>query len=154
MHVRLAFISLLFVAVSGAPGSEGPAPLTLTEQAELLAFIASRANTSLSALPHEIGKHCADSNGNIAAAGAKWEPTDVITDRSLPRSRLIWHATSGRRMLVHYETGGYAHSYWLLIAESGLRSDVLSRASVWEALSAPSELKRAIEQSKVLSARP
>lgn len=67
-------------------------------------------------LPPAVVALCADENGRIAEPGQKWEPTDVITDSSLPRKRLIWAVTNDEYIIVHYERGGYAHSYHVLIA--------------------------------------
>ena len=42
--------------------------------------------------------------------------TDFISDPKLPRARLIWAATAGEYYVVHYERGGFAHSYHILVA--------------------------------------
>jgi hypothetical protein len=41
----------------------------------------------------------------------RFEATDVITDPTLPRRRLIFAGVSQDRAFVHYEEGGIAHSY-------------------------------------------
>jgi hypothetical protein len=68
-------------------------------------------------LPPQVVSLCADHNGRLAEPGKKWLPTDVITDDSLPRRRLIWAASDGQFYVVHYEQGGYAHSYHVLVAK-------------------------------------
>ena len=50
------------------------------------------------------------------AKGEKWEAADVISDPTLPRKRLIWGATDGENYVVHYERGGRAHSFHVLVA--------------------------------------
>lgn len=67
-------------------------------------------------LPPPIFALCADDKGKLADPGKKWEVTDVIADASLPHKRLIWAATDGSIYVVHYERGGYAHSYHILVA--------------------------------------
>src|SRR5690348_9701135 len=54
-------------------------------------------------LPPAILALCADAAGRLADPGGKWEATDVISDPSLPRKRLIWAAAAGEYYVVHYE---------------------------------------------------
>jgi len=68
-------------------------------------------------LPRAVVAVCADDNGRLAEPGQNWEPTDVIIDSRLPRKRLIWAATDGEYFVIHYERGGIAHSFHVLIAE-------------------------------------
>ena len=68
-------------------------------------------------LPPTVFALCADGNGRLAEPGQKWELTDVITDDSLARKRLIWAVTDGNYYVVHYERGGYAHSFHVLVAK-------------------------------------
>ena len=67
-------------------------------------------------LPPAVLALCADERGRLAEPGQKWEATDVITDASLPRKRLIWGAVSGDYYVVHYERGGRGHSFHVLVA--------------------------------------
>jgi hypothetical protein len=67
-------------------------------------------------VPPAIVALCADDNGRLAEPGQKWEATDVISDPSLPRRRLIWAAVAGEYYVVHYERGGRGHSFHVLIA--------------------------------------
>ena len=71
-----------------------------------------RATTNL---PPAVIALCADEGGRLAEPGQRWEATDLITDSSLPRKRLIWAATDGERYVVHYERGGRAHSFHVLV---------------------------------------
>jgi hypothetical protein len=68
-------------------------------------------------LPPAVVTLCVDDNGRLAEPGQNWEPTDVIMDSKLPRKRLIWAATDGEYFVVHYERGGIAHSFHILVAE-------------------------------------
>ena len=67
-------------------------------------------------LPPTIVALCADRKGRLGEPGQKWEVTDVITDDKLPTKRLIWAVTDGDYFVVHYERGGYAHSFHFLVA--------------------------------------
>ena len=66
-------------------------------------------------LPPAVVALCADHNGRIAEPGQKWQVSDVITDDTLPRKRLIWAATNGDSYVVHYESGGIAHGFHVLV---------------------------------------
>jgi hypothetical protein len=67
-------------------------------------------------LPPAIFALCADYKGRLAEPGQRWEPTDAITDITLPTKRLIWAVTDGDYYVVHYERGGIGHSFHFLVA--------------------------------------
>ena len=66
-------------------------------------------------LPAAIVALCAD-DGRFAEPGQKWNATDAITDPTLPGKRLIWAAVDGEYYVVHYERGGIAHTFHVLVA--------------------------------------
>ena len=68
-------------------------------------------------LPPAVFAFCADHHGRLAGPGQKWEVSDVITDAELPQKRLIWAVTDGSYFVAHYEGGGYAHSFHILVAK-------------------------------------
>jgi hypothetical protein len=86
-------------------------------------------------LPPEIVALCAGDNGKMADPGQKWNATDVITDPSLPAKRLIWAAVGGEYYVVHYERGGIAHSYHILVAK--LTNNTAKPKVVWTAMGGP-----------------
>ena len=47
----------------------------------------------------------------IADPGERFEATDFITDRDLPRRRLIFAGVAQDRAFIQYEQGGIVHSY-------------------------------------------
>jgi hypothetical protein len=71
---------------------------------------------STSDLPVAIIALCAD-NGRLAEPGQKWNATDAIIDPTLPGKRLIWAAVGGEYYVVHYERGGIAHTFHVLVAK-------------------------------------
>ena len=74
-------------------------------------------------------------DGKLAEPGQKWNATDSITDPTLPGKRLIWAAVGREYYVVHYERGGIAHTYHILIAK--LTKDDAKPAVVWRAVGAP-----------------
>lgn len=67
-------------------------------------------------LPAGIVALCTDGGDTIAEPGQKWQVTEVIMESSLPIRRLIWAATDDEYYVVHYERGGIAHSFHVMIA--------------------------------------
>ena len=72
---------------------------------------------STSDLPSAILALCdGGSNGKLANPGEKWNATDAITDPTLPGKRLIWASIGGDYYVAHYERGGIAHTFHVLVA--------------------------------------
>ena len=71
-------------------------------------------------------------DGKLAEPSQKWNATDVITDPTLPGKRLIWAAVGGDYYVVHYERGGIAHSFHILVAK--LTKDDAKPKLVWRAV--------------------
>jgi hypothetical protein len=73
-------------------------------------------------------------DGRLAEPGQKWNATCVITDPSLPSKRLIWAAAGGEYYVVHYERGGIAHTFHILVAK--LTKNDAQPKVVWRAIGA------------------
>ncbi len=82
-------------------------------------------------LPSAIVALCAD-DGRLAEPGQNWQATDVITDPTLPGKRLIWAAVGDVYYVVHYERGGIAHTFHILVAKLG-KNDA-KPTMVWRAV--------------------
>jgi hypothetical protein len=54
-------------------------------------------------------------DGKMADKNGGWESIDFITDDSLPRQRLIWATQIKDYIVIHFEKGGYAHSYQFVV---------------------------------------
>jgi hypothetical protein len=74
-------------------------------------------------------------DGNLAEPGQKWNATDAIIDPTLPGKRLIWAAVSGDYYVVHYERGGIAHTFHVLVAKLA-KTDAKPKV-VWRAVGGP-----------------
>jgi hypothetical protein len=74
-------------------------------------------------------------DGKLAEPGKKWNATDVIIDPSLPGKRLIWAAVANDYYVVHYERGGIAHTYHILVAK--LTKDDAKPKPIWRAMGGP-----------------
>ncbi len=74
-------------------------------------------------------------DGKLADPGQKWNATDSIMDPTLSGKRLIWAAIGGEYYVVHYERGGIAHTYHVLVAR--LRKGEAKPKAVWRAIGGP-----------------
>ena len=90
---------------------------------------------STSDLPSAVVTLCAGEKGNMANPGEKWNATDVVIDTTLPAKRLIWAATNDHYYVVHYERGGIAHSYHILVAK--LPKGAAKPQVIWSAMGGP-----------------
>lgn len=64
------------------------------------------------AIPRFVLDCCADADGRLAKPGESWAATDAISfGERLPRRRLLWAVQSEQLTAVHYEQGGFAHTY-------------------------------------------
>jgi hypothetical protein len=88
-------------------------------------------------LPGPIITLCAGDKKNLAEPGGKWNATDSIIDPTLPGKRLIWGAIGGDYCVVHYERGGIAHTFHVLVARFA-KNDADAKL-VWKALGGPFE---------------
>jgi len=86
-------------------------------------------------LPGPIIVLCAGDKKNLAEPGGNWNATDSIIDPSLPGKRLIWAAMGGDYYVVHYERGGIAHTFQVLVA-SYTKNDNNAKV-VWNAMGGP-----------------
>jgi len=85
-------------------------------------------------LPSAIIALCAE-DGKIADPGQTWNATDAVTDPSLPWKRLIWATFGGDYYVVHYERGGIAHSFHVLVAK--VAKNNAKPKVVWQAMGGP-----------------
>lgn len=77
----------------------------------------------------------ADDKGKLAEPGEKWNATDAIIDPTLPGKRLIWAAVGTDYYVVHYERGGIAHTFHVVVAK--LAKDEAKPKVVWSAVGGP-----------------
>jgi hypothetical protein len=116
----IAFQSICFADVTKLPADDQKALRDVSRFHEI---------DTATNLPSAIFALCADYKGRLAEPGQKWEVTDVITDDTLPTKRLIWAVTDGDYYVVHYERGGYAHSFHFLVAR--LKAGESKPSFVW-----------------------
>jgi hypothetical protein len=74
-------------------------------------------------------------DAKLAEPGQTWNATDAITDPTLPGKRLIWAAVGGDYYVVHYERGGIAHTFHILVAKLTKRD--AKPKMIWRAVGGP-----------------
>ena len=83
-------------------------------------------------LPLQIVALCGD---NLTEPGGNWNATDAISDPTLPGKRLIWAAIGGDYYVVHYERGGIAHTFQVLVAK--VAKNEAKPKVVWNGMGGP-----------------
>jgi hypothetical protein len=131
------FVSYLLCAVSTCGLCCGDVTTLSTEDRSALENTSRFHEVhSTSDLPPAVLALCdGGSDGKLAEPGQKWNATDVIMDPSLLGKRLIWAAVGGEYYLVHYERGGIAHTFHILVAK--LAKDGPKPKPVWRAIGGP-----------------
>jgi hypothetical protein len=90
---------------------------------------------STSDLPPATVALCTGGNGRLAEPGQKWNATDAIIDPTLPGKRLIWATVGGDYYVIHYERGGIAHTFHILVAR--LTKNDAKPKVIWRAVGGP-----------------
>lgn len=139
MKHALRFLSLAAFFASMTPISLADVTkLAAGDRQQLLKASDAPLVTKMREIPEEVVKACAAASSGggfeLADAGQPFQVTDVITNEKLPGKRLDWAARIPGYMIVHYETGGIAHSYHVMVValDSGKKAHV-----VWAALAKP-----------------
>jgi hypothetical protein len=110
------FCLLLICALQSGLASDAtklaPEDRQALREATQFQVIAQTAN-----LPRGVLQLCTE-GGVMAEPGQNWQVTDVISPGPpLPGSRLIWAVKSEGYFVVHYERGGIAHLFCVLVAK-------------------------------------
>ena len=101
----------ILVMTASAPRS--PSASLGPADAALLADAANfHALPAFDAIPAFILDCCADAERRLAKPGEPWAASDALSiGERLPRQRLLWAVQSENLTAVHYESGGFAHTY-------------------------------------------
>lgn len=139
MKHALRFLALAaFFAGMTAISSADVTKLAPADREKLLKAADAPLVTKMREIPEEVVKACAAASSGggfeLADAGQPFQVTDVISNEKLPGKRLDWAARLPGYMIVHYETGGIAHSYHVMVValDPGKKAHV-----VWAALAKP-----------------
>lgn len=101
-------------------------------------------------LPPAVIRLCTGEGGTgMAEPGQKWQ-AGCVGDGKFMR-RLIWGVTAGDYHVVHYESGGFAHGYHVVLATS--KQGETKATMVWHGIGKQlknyAALLRAIEQNEL-----
>jgi hypothetical protein len=115
MWLSIALL-VLPIASGRQPGASTALPESLREHIRTETFAPL---TSVGALPdpvkRELGQLFETTGLALAEPGAPFQATDVVTNPKLPWRRLIAAGCAADHCLVHYEKGGFAHVYHVLV---------------------------------------
>jgi len=118
---RALWVYIVSAALAGLPvvSSAGVTKLAAADRQHLLQVKDAPLVTTMHQIPAEVVAACAAASSGggfeLADAGQPFQATDVITEKNLPGKRLIWAARLPGYMVVHYERGGIAHSFHVMV---------------------------------------
>ncbi len=136
MYTKQVSLYLLIAVAIPSLCSADVTKLSAEERKALLDASRFHEVRSTTNLPSAILALCdGGGDGKLAEPGQKWNATDAITDPTLLGKRLIWAATGVEYYVVHYERGGIAHTYHILVAK--LTKDGAKPKVVWRAVGGP-----------------
>jgi len=136
MLMRHLSVCLFFTAAIQSLCYADVTKLPLEDRKALLDTTRFHEVHATSDLPSAILALCdGGGDGKLADPGQKWNATDVITDPTPPGKRLIWAAVGGQYYVVHYERGGIAHTFHILVAK--LTKNGARAKAVWRAVGGP-----------------
>jgi hypothetical protein len=116
----VALIVALALAASAPAGQPPPDlhPIPETLRAHLRGETFTPLS-SVAALPDAVKHELADLFGTkglqLADPGAPFQATDVVLDPKLPWRRLVSAGCAADHCIVHYERGGFAHAYQVVV---------------------------------------
>jgi hypothetical protein len=140
-HMKRAFRLLALVALFAMTTAISLADVTKLaagDRDKLLKASDAPLVTTMREIPAEVVAACAAASSGggfaLADAGQPFQVTDVISNEKLPGKRLDWAARIPGYMIVHYETGGIAHMYHVMVValDAGKKAHV-----VWAAGTKP-----------------
>ncbi|MFZ0480201.1 MAG: hypothetical protein WAL71_13745 [Terriglobales bacterium] len=111
-----SIVMLLLLALASAQEFHGQ--LSTAEKQHILDgpfTVRSKTEDMPASVRQAFAKITSESSFSLANPGQKFQLTDVNPDRKLPLRRLVLAASQGGEWVIHYERGGLAHSYCVLI---------------------------------------
>ncbi|EDY16811.1 hypothetical protein CfE428DRAFT_5620 [Chthoniobacter flavus Ellin428] len=119
---RALGVFIVSIVLAGLPmvsSSADTAKLPAADREHLLQAKDPPLVTTMHEIPAEVVEACAAASSGggfeLADAGQPFQATDVIIGKPLPGKRLIWAARLPGYMVVHYESGGIAHLYHVMV---------------------------------------
>lgn len=113
----MAVVAGMMMAAFCAGAKDAPSPeVRVMQDASRFTMVFTKRE-----IPHEVFMACAEavhvSVFAMADPGKPFQASDAVTDTRLPWRRLIWAAKGPGCWVVHYEKGGYAHLYFVVLVQ-------------------------------------
>ena len=131
----IGFVTVLISVVGAALGKV--THLTASDRAALENPRSVQLLNSTRDIPEAVKSACAsvisDHRFWLADPGKPFNATDVGPDDRIPNRRLLWAARLPEYFVVHYESGGFAHGFHVIVVRlDGARTRVVWRAAAAE----------------------
>jgi hypothetical protein len=116
-RISLSVVALFFFSIT-LSAQQFHKRLSAAEKEHILDSLFTEV-TRTEAMPANVKQAFAKITGApsfaLANPGQKYQVTDVVVERGLPRRRLVFAGVRSDEWLVHYELGGIGHSYCVLL---------------------------------------
>jgi hypothetical protein len=128
LFVFATIITLLALPLATATE---PGKLSSSDRQHLLAAKEVTPLRTMHEIPAEVVAACKGLGGygefKLADPGQPFQATDVITEKNLLGRRLMWAVSFPGYVVIHYESGGIAHSFHVVVVavDSSRRAHVL-----------------------------
>ncbi len=97
----------------GAPAQQQPSSIQKGHRLDGQFKLVSKTEDIPANVKHALSKISREPSFAMANPGKEFQATDYVIDRALPWRRLVFAGTQDEKWFVHYEHGGYAHSYYV-----------------------------------------
>jgi hypothetical protein len=112
-RLRSAILSIICCLPIGAVAQQRPSSIEKEHQLEGQFKLVSKTEDIPAKVKHAFSKISREPSFAMANPGRDFQATDYVIDRALPWRRLVFAGTQDEKWFVHYEHGGYAHSYYV-----------------------------------------
>lgn len=117
--ILLCFLCIASVFCAGQSNYRAPfRTLSPSQRAHILDgqfTIPKNVNQLPESLKFQFARLAGEKNFKMANPGEEYQLTDEIVRPGLPRRRLLFAGISNDKVFIHYEAGGYSHSYHVAV---------------------------------------
>ena len=112
-NFRSVILSIICCLPLGAAAQQQPSSIEKERRLDGQFKLVSKTEDIPANVKHAFSKISREPSFAMANPGKEFQATDYVVDRALPWRRLVFAGTQDEKWFVHYEHGGYAHSYYV-----------------------------------------
>ena len=112
-RLRSVILSIICCLPLGTAAQQQPSPVEKEHRLDGQFKLVSKTEDIPANVKHAFSKISREPSFAMANPGKEFQATDYVIDRALPWRRLVFAGAQDEKWIVHYEHGGYAHSYYV-----------------------------------------